>query len=198
MMTDSPLVYRLVLAVDVEGYTRRNASEQLSVQQDLYSALNRAAECSALDRERWHEQLQGDGELAVLPEDADIPHTLGAFTNALGTALADINAGRQDGERLRIRMAFHFGTLAWGRFGPAGDAPVVVSRLVDAAPLRRMLAERCDRDLALVVSASLYDDVVRTGFCALDATEFKPIRFSVKGIGYRGLTAMVPIACPSS
>jgi class 3 adenylate cyclase len=196
--TDSPLIYRLVLAVDVERYSHRNALEQLRVQEDLGSAIDRAAKCSALDPKLWYRQLQGDGELAVLPEAANIPHIVGAFTHALGMALAELNEGRPDGQRLRLRLAFHYGTLAWGPFGPAGDAPIVVRRLVGSSSLRRLLADRHDGDLALIVSDSLYENVVRTGFCALDTNEFEPIKFSVKGIGYHGLITIPPSACLSS
>jgi hypothetical protein len=62
----------------------------------------------------------------------------------------------------------------------------VVSRLLDAKPLRRLLADQQDRDLALIVSQSLYQDVVRTGFCSLDPEEFQPVRVNAKGVQYHG------------
>lgn len=73
-----------------------------------------------------------------------------------------------------------------GPLGPAGDGPVVVCRLVDAPPFRRFLELQNHRDLALIVSDSLYHDVVRTGLCALNPAEFQPMRVVIKGATFRG------------
>lgn len=62
----------------------------------------------------------------------------------------------------------------------------MVQRLLDSAPLRRLLNDGRDRDLAYVVSDSLYEDVVQTGFCSLPPTEFEPIRVKAKGTTFRG------------
>jgi hypothetical protein len=76
--------------------------------------------------------------------------------------------------------------LIAGPFGPAGDAPIVASRLLDARPLRQFLARHPGDDLALAVSGSLFRDVVLTGFCRLDPAAFDPMRISAKGITYHG------------
>ncbi|TDD93006.1 hypothetical protein [Actinomadura rubrisoli] len=186
MTTQTRLQYRLLMAVDIERYSGRSARRQLMVQSDLRRVLDQAAARTGLDRDGWQRQPRGDGELAVLPQDVEIPKAVGALPAELAAALADLNRGRPDEERLRIRLAFHHGTLTPGPFGPAGDAPIVVSRLLDAAPLRRLLSERQDRHLALIVSDSLYNDVVSTGFCALDPSGFQSVGILVKGIRYRG------------
>ncbi|MFC5750845.1 hypothetical protein [Actinomadura rugatobispora] len=186
MAARSRLQYRLLVAVDVERYSARDALRQFMAQDDLRHALERAAAGAGLDRELWYRQFAGDGELAVLPGDVDISHAVGALSAELDTALAEINERRAAGDRLRIRLAFHHGTLAPGPFGPAGAAPIVVSRLLDSAPLRALLDRRPEHDLVLAVSDSLYADVVSTGFCRLDPAGFQPIRISAKGIRYRG------------
>lgn len=180
------LIYRLLLAVDVEKYSARDAREQLRAQTDLRNILSIAAENVGLDRSRWYEQVSGDGELAVLPEDADVSLVVGDFTRQLRLVLTEFNQRHTRAARLRIRVALHHGTLTPGPFGPAGDAPIVVSRLLDAKPLRRVLAEQPEQDVALIVSSSLYRDVVRTGFCALDPEEFAAVRVIAKGVLYQG------------
>ena len=182
------LTYRLVLAVDVEKYSMRDAREQLRAQNELQRILSAAARGVGLDQRQWYEQVSGDGELVVLPEDVDVAVVVGDFTSCLEMILGEYN-GRVIGgmrQRLRLRVALHHGTLTPGPFGPAGDAPIVVSRLLDARPLRRLLAEQQDRDLALIVSQSLYQDVVRTGFCSLDPGEFQAVRVIAKGMQYNG------------
>lgn len=197
-MSDSDnnrLMYRLVLAVDVEKYSVRDVREQLRAQTELQRILRAAAKDAGLDQRDWYEQVSGDGELVVLPEDADIPAVVGDFTASLEAVLDEVNRG--GGTPLRIRVAMHHGTLTPGPFGPAGDAPIVVSRLLDARPLRRLLADERDRDLALIVSQSLYQDVVRTGFCSLDPAEFQPVRVNAKGILYHGFVRR-PEAVPAA
>jgi class 3 adenylate cyclase len=179
------LGYRLVLAVDVEGYSSRSARDQLLAQRDLVQALDAAAARSGLDRRQWHRQVTGDGELAVLPGQADVAHAVGVFPGWLRGALADLNAARS-GPRLRVRLALHHGTLIAGPFGPAGDAPIVASRLLDARPLRQFLVQHPGDDLALVVSRGLFREVVCTGFCCQDPAAFDPVRITVKGIAYHG------------
>ncbi|TQL97750.1 hypothetical protein FB559_3353 [Actinoallomurus bryophytorum] len=192
------LMYRLVMAVDVEKYSARDAREQLRAQTELHRIINVAAQNTGLDQREWYEQVSGDGELAVLPEDVDVSVVVGDFTRQLETILGEFN--RKAATRLRLRVAMHHGTLTPGPFGPAGDAPIVVSRLLDARPLRRLLADEQDRDLALIVSQSLYQDVIRTGFCSLDPEEFQPVRVNAKGIQYHGFVRrteharMAPVA----
>lgn len=180
------LMYRLVLAVDVEKYSTRDAREQLRAQTDLHTVLRLAAQRTGLDQSQWYEQVSGDGELVVLPEDVDVSVVVGDFTCRLETTLGEFNRQRRGGTRLRLRVAIHHGTLTPGPFGPAGDAPIVVSRLLDAKPLRRLLAEQQDRDVALIVSQTLFQDVVRTGFCSLEPDEFEPVRMIAKGVPYHG------------
>jgi len=180
------LMYRLVVAVDVEKYSTRDAREQLRAQTELQRILSVAAQNAGLDQREWYEQVSGDGELVVLPEDVDVSAVVGDFTCQLETMLAEFNRRAITATPLRLRVAMHHGTLTPGPFGPAGDAPIVVSRLLDAKPLRKLLADQQDRDLALIVSQTLYQDVVRTGFCSLDPEEFQAVRVNAKGIQYNG------------
>ncbi|MGI5421582.1 hypothetical protein [Actinomadura luteofluorescens] len=182
---EGQLSYRLLLAVDIQGYSRRDTREQLHAQRLLSEALDGAARGVGLDRAGWDKQVGGDGELATLPEGVDPATVAGDFVILLDGALREANrdAGRF---RLRVRVSLHHGTLTAGPFGPAGDAPIVVQRLLDAAPLRRLLADDVDRDLAYVVSDSLFDDVVRTGFCALPPRGFRAVRVAAKGAVFRG------------
>ncbi|MFD0852398.1 hypothetical protein ACFQ07_09205, partial [Actinomadura adrarensis] len=63
MNDTEPLVYRLLLAVDIQGYSKRTTIEQLRAQRQLSEALDGAASDIGLDRARWEKQVGGDGEL---------------------------------------------------------------------------------------------------------------------------------------
>ncbi|WP_131742340.1 hypothetical protein [Actinomadura roseirufa] len=180
------LSYRLLLAVDIQGYSKRDTREQLLAQRQLSDALDRAARGVGLDRERWDKQVGGDGELATLPVGTDPALVAGDFALGLADALREVNRRDAARFRLRVRLSLHHGTLTAGPFGPAGDAPIVVQRLLDAAPLRRLLVDDPGRDLAYVVSDSLFEDVVQTGFCALPPEAFHAIKVTAKGATFRG------------
>ncbi|MCP9977886.1 hypothetical protein [Actinomadura madurae] len=68
---EAQLSYRLLLAVDIQGYSRRDTREQLRAQRLLSDALDRAARGVGLDRAGWDKQVGGDGELATLPDGVD-------------------------------------------------------------------------------------------------------------------------------
>jgi hypothetical protein len=188
------LVYRLVVAVDIEGYSRLSTLEQYEVQADLGDVLDNAAARAELDRETWYREIRGDGELSVLPADTNVAWVTARFAQELERALGERKAQRARRPPLRLRVAMHYGTLTQGCLGPVGQAPIVVSRLLDGRIVRRMLAESAERDLILIVSASLYHDVIKTGFYGLDASRFSPVRVTVKGTTYCGyLDAKQPL-----
>jgi hypothetical protein len=186
MNLNARLTYRLVLATDIEGYSRRNAEQQRCAQADLCRVLGSAAQRAGLDRDRWHRQDRGDGELAVLPERIDVLRAVGDLTRHMAAALAELNGGRPAHRLLRVRLALHHGTLTAGPLGPAGDAPIVASRLVDADAGRRYLHIRPEHDMVVIVSASLYNDVIATGYCSLDPADFTDFRAVIKDRTYDG------------
>ncbi|MFI0479707.1 hypothetical protein [Actinomadura sp. 9N215] len=183
-------IFRLLLAVDIEGYSARTPPMQFQAQRDLRHAMEIAARDAGLDGDRWLRQASGDGELIVLPDDVDIVAVVGQLAPALERALAAMRRkGAGEVPLLRVRLAVHYGALIMEprtAFGPAGDAPVVATRLLDARPLRRYLALHRERHVALVVSEPIFREVVCSGFCALPPSYFRSIRMTIKGAVYQG------------
>ncbi|WP_440901419.1 hypothetical protein [Actinosynnema sp.] len=185
------LVYRLVLAVDVEGYSKLSGYEQGRAQSLLDEVMEHAARRSGLDRGDWYRQVRGDGELAVLPADTDTAWVVARFTERLRDGLAALRAA---GTPLRVRLAMHCGPLAGGRYGLVGETPIRTCRLLDAPVVRRALAA-ADGDLVLVVSDGLFRDVVSTRFHQLDPERFRRTWVTAKKTRYAGY---VCTACPSA
>lgn len=179
------LMFRYLVAVDVEGYSRRYTAQQARAQSALELALARAAESTGLERERWYRQLRGDGELAVLPQSADGLSLVADYPRELASSLADVNRGNRE-PRLRLRLAIHHGAVAPGCFGLAGNAPVTISRLVDAKITREQLRQRGDLDIALIVSATVYDEIVQSRLRSLDPDGFRRATVRAKGTSYIG------------
>ncbi|MFG1997702.1 hypothetical protein ACGFNU_00985 [Spirillospora sp. NPDC048911] len=168
--------------MDIERYSARDVCGQLDAQTTLDAVLTAAAGAAGLDRAGWYRQVNGDGELSVLPADTCPAVVVGDFTRHLAAAVSDRNQGAE--RPLRLRIALHHGTLLPGPFGPAGDAPIVAARLLNAAPLRRLLSAQSGHDTALIISAALFRDVVTTGLCALTPERFHPARITAKGVTY--------------
>lgn len=174
--------YRYLSAVDIEGFSSLYACDQLQMQTGLGQALDIAAARCDFDRSRWHSQVTGDGELAVLPPDTDGLRLIADYPHELACALREVNNGRR--QRVRVRLALHHGPIIQGRFGPAGDSPVIVSRLLDSDDLRQYLVRRTELDLVTIISASLHRDVVETRLRHLNPAEFVGTHIQVKGKSY--------------
>ena len=83
-------------------------------------------------------------------------------------------------------MAIHHGAVAPGRFGPVGAAPVAVSRLVDAETLRQQLRHHSETDIALIVSATIYNEIIQSRLRDLDPDAFRRTIVRAKGTSYVG------------
>jgi class 3 adenylate cyclase len=182
------LEFRFLVAIDVEAFSQRGAAEQALAQDGLERAVAQAALEAGLDRQRWYRQPRGDGELAVLPEGADGLSLVCDYPRRLAAAIAAVNQAGDRQPRLRVRMAIHHGAVAPGRFGygPVGMAPVAISRLVDAEIVRQQLRQHSDLDVALIVSATVYDEVIQSRLHGLRPEAFHRTIVRVKGISYVG------------
>jgi hypothetical protein len=180
------LAFRFLAAIDVEGFSQRHTAEQAQTQDNLEHAMRKAAADAGLDLKRWYRQPRGDGELDVLPEGADGLSLVADYPRMLATAVAAVNQAGKNRSRLRVRMAIHHGAVAPGRFGPVGAAPIAISRLVDSEIVRQQLRQRGDLDIALIVSATVYDEVVQSRLRDLHPEAFRRAIIRAKGITYIG------------
>ncbi|WP_433333389.1 hypothetical protein [Spirillospora sp. CA-294931] len=179
------LAYRFVVGVDVEGFSGLSTLDQIRIQEDLGDALNIAAVRTGLDRSTWYRQVAGDGELAFLPADTDGLSLVAAYPLKMAEALREVNDRRAPRPPVRVRLAMHHGTLVAGCFGPVGEAPIVVRRLLDSQILHDELRVT-EKDLALVVSESIFGGVVKTQLDGLEPSAFHPVEIQVQNTTYIG------------
>ncbi|CAL9491013.1 hypothetical protein [Streptomyces sp. enrichment culture] len=151
----------LCMAADVEKYSRLDTPDQEAFQADLVRVLEEAAVLSGLDRTAWERQPQGDQEFAVLPVGTPEPVVLGGFVRNLAIRLGERNANRAEEQRMRLRLAIDYGVARTAALGYSGPAPVSVARYLNAPQLKRVLEALDSTDLALIVSARVFQDVVR-------------------------------------
>lgn len=173
MSAHTGLVDRFVVGVDVEKYSGRNVRRQDDTQRGLDQILGETAIAAGLDRRLWLTTPGGDGELAVLPADVDMVAVVGRFVSELDDRLGAFNEDRVPAMKIRLRVVMHIDTVKRSALGHAGPGLVVLSRLLDAQPLRDALVSVPNANLALLVSEPVYRKVVESGLGGL-----RPRRFS--------------------
>ena len=151
---------RVVVSVDMESYSRRNNVLQLRAQEAFKRVMDDAAVATGLDRVHWIIQQGGDGELGILPPGSSERAVLG-LVPALDGRLRDYNQGLLPEARVRLRIAVHQGLVHLeGANGFPSQEGVHVSRLIDAPPLKKALRDFPGANVALIVSDSIYREVV--------------------------------------
>jgi hypothetical protein len=174
----------LYVAVDISGYGSAPEQRQEKWQEVLLRCLGRAAASMGLDRSEWAIQQKGDAELCVLPAGAPEPLVVDGYTRRLAAELRSHNEDLMPWARIRLRMAVHHGVVVDGPNGyPCRDA-VVVSRLLDSKPLRGVLDQYPQVNLAVMLSDLVYTSVVEAGHTSLRAEQFR--RLAVREKEFKG------------
>lgn len=166
---------RSLLCSDAARYSIRNDIQQHELQQALVEVTEEATAAAGFDRAKWGVQSSGDGELAVLPADVSEWTVIDYFPTALTAALARHNAHCCEEMRLRMRLAIHYGLVSPAAGGYAGQGVVVVSRMVNSDIARDALDACHEADLVVLVSASLYNDVILQGHTQLSPNDLREV-----------------------
>lgn len=181
----STLIDRCVVGVDVQSYSSLNTRRQRDAQRALPQLLADAAEAAGLDRTTWEPFHTGDGELAVLPADANLLAVVGKFVPSLHDLLRLRNEDHLPETKLRLRVAVHIDALTSSTPGHyAGPALVVLSRLLDSQAVREALAQAARAELALVLSAPVHDKVVASGLLTLQGQDFAQAEVDMPSKGF--------------
>lgn len=166
--------------MDARGYSVRSDVDQQEVQRGILAVCDRAARAAGLQRESWIRQGTGDGELAILPSDEPEEVVVDHYVREIDAELRRYNGRLRPMARIRLRVAVHFGRLSRASNGHAGPAPIAVARLIDSAVLRAALTEAPAANLALLVSAPVFDDTVASLATTLRPSDFQRVRVEEK------------------
>ncbi|MFI0480853.1 hypothetical protein [Actinomadura sp. 9N215] len=172
--------YRTVMAVDLQGYGSTPQNVQNVLQENLVRCLREAAANAGLDDKAWKDQGCGDGKLMVLPPGIAVEVLVGRFVRELNFGLRARNRVASAAARTRMRLAIHHGPVAEAANGYSGSAPVVVTRLCDAGPLRDAL-DAAGVDLGVIVSAFVFRGSIEAGMTSLDPAHLRRVR--LHGLG---------------
>lgn len=170
---------RVGIAVDVVGYTKRTAPAQDHVQERMVELLHRLLDEIEVDLERAEHEWTGDGALIYLPHQVDLSRAIGALIEVTDMLLRADNQVFDD--RIRLRMAIAAGLMGPAPTGYSGPLAVVLSRMLDAPPLRQVVADLPEADLAVLLSDYLYSHVLELGYNSLPLSTFQQVEVDLSG-----------------
>ncbi|MFC0505706.1 adenylate/guanylate cyclase domain-containing protein [Micromonospora costi] len=177
---------RLIMAVDMERYSRHDDAGQARAQTDFRQLMQKAAERCGLDRAEWDIQPTGDGELSLFPEAVSEPRIIAELVPAIDTILRDHNRYAASWAQVRLRVAIHQGLVTRTENGYAGSAVVTAARLVDATPLRDALKRFPLACVVMIVSSTIYRDVVSQSYSGIRADRYQRVAVRIKSFADDG------------
>ncbi len=189
-------VHRSIVAVDVEGSTKRNNPAKGELRRILYELVERALLTAGI-RPKHLERLtdRGDGVLILIKPHDGIPKTrlLGKLIPMLTALLIEHNATVTRPElQLRLRTVVHAGEIHRDDRGFYGDDLDFAFRLLDAPEVKKVLKEAVASSLVLVVSEELFTGTVEPE--DLDKDSYRPL--GQVRVGNRNRRGWVQIPTP--
>lgn len=160
--------HRSIVAIDVEGSTKRANPVKGELRRIMYELLEQALQTAGIGPKHL-EQLadRGDGVLILIRPHDDVPKTVlfGRLIPALTALLAEHNTATARPElRLRLRTVIHAGEVHEDSRGFYGDDIDVAFRLLEAPAVKRVLRQAPGSPLVLVVSEEIFSAIVRHGY----------------------------------
>ncbi|MFI7609537.1 hypothetical protein ACIBTV_31095 [Micromonospora sp. NPDC049366] len=171
---------RLIMAVDMERYSRHDDAGQARVQTDFRDIMQRAAEQCGLERACWEIQPTGDGELALFPPGISEPRIIADLVPAMDRVLHDHNRYVAPRAEVRLRVAIHQGLITTTANGYAGSAVVTAARLVDADPLKDALKRFPQAAVVVIVSSTIFREVVSQSYSGIRKERYGRVEVRVK------------------
>jgi hypothetical protein len=102
-----------------------------------------------------------------------------AVVMPLAAALRLHNHHASDAVRIQLRVAIHVGPVTKDPEGISGHAINEAARFVEAAPLKKRMAE-CAADLGFVASRFVYDTAISQRSGSISPTAYRKIQFQAK------------------
>ncbi|BAU84327.1 hypothetical protein SLA_3418 [Streptomyces laurentii] len=169
-----------IVVLDIENFSSRPDPIQRSLRTGMYEVLRAALVRAGLPADDIVTEDRGDGVLMIVPATVSPIVLAGPFVRALDDELQQKAVVYSPAHAMRFRVALHQGLTARDGEGWSGDAVNTACRLVDAGPLREVLAAATSSRMVFVVSDGIYQAVVRHGHLSLDPAAYLPMPFRTK------------------
>jgi class 3 adenylate cyclase len=179
--------HRAIVAVDIEGSTRRTNTARAQLRNAMYDLLEEALLLSGIAEQ--HRELidRGDGAFVLIHPVDQAPKT--ALLTMVIPTLSELLAQHEihrPGHGFRLRAAVHAGEVHHDNRGWYGEDLDITARLLDAPELKRKF-KLTQAPLILVVSQDIYRSVIRHGYDGIDDTTFEQtVQVQIGGQRQRG------------
>jgi hypothetical protein len=173
-------VHRSILAVDIEGSTRRTNPVKEELREEVYRLVIEALYVAGIGSEHYDPFTdRGDGLLVLLRPTDELPKPLlfSRLVPVLASLLVAHNSGISPADQpriLRLRAVIHAGEVHYDEKGPFGEDLDVAFRLLDAPRFKAHLKSAAV-PLALVASDYIYQTIIRHGYEGIVEEEFLPL-----------------------
>ncbi|MGW7577477.1 hypothetical protein [Streptomyces sp. NPDC054765] len=169
--------YELVISVDARRSGAYDDVDKPRMRARIYRVLEAAFTHAKVARDAVHMEDRGDGVLLSVAGRIAVTRLLGLWMVEVHESLRDENRALR--VPLGLRVGMHVGPVRHDGRGISGRAVDLACRLADSPVARQLLdAERAD--LVLVVSESLYEDMVSSGGKFIEPARYSSARLKLK------------------
>lgn len=169
--------YELVISVDARRSGEYDDLDKPRMRARIYRILEGAFANARVARNAFHMEDRGDGVLLSVTGQVAVTRLLGLWTVEVHEFLRGENRSLR--VPLGLRVGMHIGPVRHDGWGISGRAVDLACRLADS-PVARDLLDAEEADLVLVVSDSLYADVVSAGGKFIEPARWAPARLRLK------------------
>jgi class 3 adenylate cyclase len=170
-----------VFAVDIVGFTRPDRDDDIRryLHEKLYEYLQMAFDSSGI---AWHDcfsEDRGDGALIVVPPGISFKGLIHPLPEKLRGHIRRHNHVSRESAFIQLRAAAHIGPVEYDGHGFVGTDVNFAFRMLEARPVKRMLAA-CGAELCLAVSDFVYRSLVCRYPSLVHPDTFRSVRFQAK------------------
>ncbi|MET8685272.1 hypothetical protein ABZV77_13740 [Streptomyces sp. NPDC004732] len=179
MVSSDPHSYWIVL-LDIEDFSLRPEVSQATLHGELYEVVEFALARAGLKLAECRVQDRGDGMLILAPVGTSPTRLLRELTRGLEDALQAHQEKYNETHRMRLRVGLNQGLVIRQGKRWTGTAINDLARLVDAGPVKGVLAQARRAHLVLVLSESVHAMVVGGNYPGIDPAAYLPADFVTK------------------
>lgn len=170
-----------VFAADIVGFTRPDRDDDIRryLHEKLYEYLRTAFEYSGVSWEDCFGEDRGDGVLIVIPAGISFKGLIHPLPEKLRSLIRRHNHVSRDAADIQLRTAVHVGPVDHDGYGFVGTDVNFTFRMLEARPLKRVLAVS-GAELGVVVSDFVYRSLVCRYPSLVHPGTFRAMRFQTK------------------
>ncbi|MGW2616870.1 hypothetical protein [Streptomyces sp. NPDC001500] len=170
----SEALHRVIVLLGIEDFGSRPDAVRSRLRAALYGMVESALTQAGLDPGQRRIEDRGDSLLVLAPDSIPPARLLQAFVSSLDIDLRAHQQMHHVSHRLRLRVGMSHGPVVVDAGHAVGRDIEDLSRLLDAEPVRQVLALADRASLILVVPDAFFDSVVRHGSRHTDPATYGP------------------------